>query len=307
MSQLPADPPRCDVKDASEPELDLVIASRPRDLGGFMVRRLLPAPKCRAVGSFVFLDEMGPATFAPGQGLDVRPHPHIHLATLTYLLEGEIMHRDSLGSAQVIRPGAVNWMCAGRGIVHSERTPEERRTSGATLHGLQFWVALPRDHEDTEPHFTHLPASSLPTYQAQGVTARVIAGTFQGRTSPLQTLASIVLVDLQLEGNQSFSMERNAPEEAVYVIEGRLQIGDEVLEAGQLGVLSARSSRPWIAQEATRAALLGGMPLDAPRAMWWNFVSSDPERIEQAKDDWAQGRFATVPGDETEFIPLPAS
>ncbi len=294
--------------DAMPRALEIAIVPRTHDLGDhFEVRRALPAVGRRMVGPFVFLDQMGPAVFAAGRGLDVRPHPHIGLATVTYLLDGEILHRDSLGTVQAIRPGDVNWMTAGRGIVHSERTAPERRREGSALAGLQCWVALPRAHEETDPAFVHLEAARLPQQSADGVSARVIAGEFFGLRSPLATLSPLFYVDVGLAMGARLAMPPDYPEQAIYIVAGRLDLGaDGVFDAGQLLVLKPGAGVILAGADAagTRLMLLGGEPMDGPRRLVWNFVSSSTERIEQAKEDWRAGRFPAVPG-ETEFIPLP--
>jgi len=288
--------------------IETIVVPRTRDLGGrFEVRRALPSVERRMVGPFVFLDQMGPARFEAARGIDVRPHPHIGLATLTYLLDGEILHRDSLGSVQPIRPGDVNWMTAGRGIVHSERTPPEVRAAPSSLEGLQCWVALPQVHEEDEPAFVHVGAAQLPVEQAEGVTARIIAGEFFGRRSPVQVLSPLFFVDVELQPGARLDVPAAYSEQAIYVIDGRLDLGvDGSHDAGRLLVLKAGASVTLAnsGAAAARVMLLGGEPMDGPRYLSWNFVSSSAERIEQAKDDWRNGRFAQVPG-ETEFIPLP--
>ncbi len=287
--------------------LEVVVVPSSHDLGdNFTVRRVLPSRKRRMVGPFVFLDEMGPHVFAPGKGLDVRPHPHIGLATVTYLFSGEIMHRDSIGSAQAIRPGDVNWMTAGRGIVHSERTAPQARLRESTLAGLQCWVALPRADEECEPAFTHTPVAQLPFIEADGVSARIVAGSFMGRTSPVQTSSPLYFVDLHLASGARVDISPDYTERAIYIVEGRLDLGvDGVFDAGQLLVL--KQGRRIVAAAsgaAARAVLLGGEPMAEPRYLSWNFVSSSADRIERAKRDWRDQKFAPVPG-ETEFIPLP--
>jgi hypothetical protein len=281
-----------------------LIQPRERDLGGFSVRRVLPAATRPTVGPFVFLDHMGPASFAPGAGVDVRPHPHIGLATVTWLFDGVLFHRDSLGSAQAIRPGEVNWMTAGRGIVHSERTPPDERRTGARLHGMQCWVALPRDAEDTDPAFEHLPAASLPRFTSDGVDYVVIAGSAFGLTSPATTFSPMGYAALTLATGRTLALPPDHPERAVYVAEGALELGGEPVAAGTLAVLAAGTTVTARAVTDSRAVLLGGAPLDGPRRLWWNFVASDPARIDQAKADWQAGRFPPVPG-EHESIPLP--
>ncbi len=288
--------------------LDVIIVPRTHDLGDrFEVRRALPSTERRMVGPFVFLDQMGPAVFDAGRGLDVRPHPHIGLATVTYLLDGAILHRDSLGSVQEIRPGDVNWMTAGRGIVHSERTAPGVRRTASSLSGLQCWVALPRAREETDAAFVHVTADRLPVEDADGVTARIIAGEFFGRRSPIETLWPLFFVDVSLSQGALLAMPSEYPEQAIYIVQGRLDLGpDGVFDAGRLLVLKPGASVILAGADAAgaRVMLLGGEPMDGPRRLAWNFVSSSAERIEQAKDDWRAGRFPAVPG-ETEFIPLP--
>jgi hypothetical protein len=247
----------------------------------------------------------GPATLQPGQGLDVRPHPHINLATVTYLFEGEIVHRDSLGSHQVIRPGAINWMTAGRGIVHSERTGEEERARGARVHGIQLWVALPTQSEEVEPEFHHHPADTLPTLELDGARLRILAGQAYGVTSPVQTYSSLFYVEALMPTGSVVEVPPEHPERAVYVVEGSVQCGPERADEGRMLVLSPGASVKLEARGDARAMLLGGAPLDGARHIWWNFVSSSPDRIEQAKRDWTEQRFPKVPGDDIEFIPLP--
>ena len=283
----------------------VVIAPRTRDLGGFSVRRLLPAGRQRMVGPFVFFDHMGPADFAPGGGIDVRPHPHINLATVTYLFEGEIFHRDSLGSAQAIRPGAINWMTAGRGIVHSERTPPEVRASSHRLHGLQIWVALPRAAEEVEPSFHHHPADSLPLVTEEGMRARVLVGSAFGVTAPVATASPLGYADLELAAGAAAPLALDMPERALYLVDGAIELGGTRFEAGQMVVLAPGDRELRAASAPARLVLFGGEPLDGPRHIEWNFVSSSQGRIEEAKRDWREGRFPLVPGDEIERIPLP--
>ncbi len=288
--------------------LDVVVVPRTHDLGErFEVRRALPSVQRRMVGPFVFLDQMGPVTFAPGKGVDVRPHPHIGLATVTYLHAGEILHRDSIGSVQAIRPGEVNWMTAGRGIVHSERTAPDVRQRGSKLAGLQCWVALPRSDEETEPSFVHIGADALPVQEGEGVVARIVAGEFFGRHSPVPTRSPLFFVDVMLQPRARLAVPGKYDEQAIYVVGGRLDLGpDGAFDAGQLLVLrrGAGVTLGGAGDTPTRVMLLGGEPMDGPRYLSWNFVASSPDRLEQAKDDWREGRFAAVPG-ETEFIPLP--
>ena len=290
-------PPPC-------PALRHVIVPRPRDIGGFDVRRVLPSLEVRSVGPFVFFDQMGPAELAPGQGIDVRPHPHIGLATVTYLIDGSIVHRDSLGTVQTIEPGAVNWMTAGRGIVHSERSDTELRKRRQKLYGIQIWVALPRAHEETEPDFTHYSAASLPVSEGEGTTVRVIAGNFGGQTSPVKTLSALFYADAVLQRGRSLTLENAYEERGIYLLEGSVAIREQVFEPGRLLVFSGGDEISVSAVSSARVLLFGGAPLDGSRHLWWNFVSSSRERIERAKADWKEKRFAAVPG-ETEFIPLP--
>ena len=293
-------------------QLETVVVPRTHDLGGgFNVRRALPHKDRRMVGPFVFLDQMGPHVFSPGEGIDVRPHPHIGLSTVTYLLSGEISHRDSLGTVQDIKPGEVNWMTAGKGIVHSERTGAQVRAAGSVLSGLQCWVALPRAREETDPGFTHLGADALPRIEGEGVSARIIAGEYFGKRSPVPVESPMFYVDLALAPGARLTMPAEYPEQALYVVEGSLDLGrDGSFEAGQLVVLKPGASVTLGAGQlagasaGARVMLLGGEPMDGPRYLTWNFVSSSEDRIEQAKEDWRAMRFAQVPG-ETEFIPLP--
>ena len=288
--------------------LDTVIVPPTHDLGdGFKVRRALPSRERRMVGPFVFLDQMGPHVFDAGRGLDVRPHPHVCLATVTYLFDGEILHRDSLGSVQAIRPGEVNWMTAGKGIVHSERTDGALRQGASNLFGLQCWVALPSRHEETDPAFAHLDAGALPVVEGEGVSARVVAGSFWGKRAPVATLSDMFYVDVRLAPGARVAMPAEYAEQALYIVAGRLDLGrDGVFEAGQLVVLKPGAQVVLAAAGPveTRVMLLGGEPMDGPRYLSWNFVASSEERIEQAKRDWQAGAFPQVPG-ESEFIPLP--
>lgn len=288
----------------SGPGIDRIITPRERDLGGFTVRRVLPHGERPMVGPFIFFDEMGPKTFDPGQGIDVRPHPHIGIATVTYLFEGEILHRDSLGYAQPIRPGDVNWMTAGRGIVHSERTGPEARRNGGGLHGIQSWVALPRASEETDPAFHHHPADTLPTANLDGVAVRLIAGKGFGLTAPVATASPMVYADATFGDGATLALGEGYADRAVYVVEGALSVNDQILTAHQMAVFASGESISLHAPGPARAMLLGGEPFAEPRHIWWNFVSSRPERIEQAKADWQAERFASVPGDD-ERIPLP--
>ncbi|MGQ0835042.1 MAG: pirin family protein [Gammaproteobacteria bacterium] len=284
--------------------IEHVISGRARDVDGFSVRRLLPAAARQMVGPFIFLDHIGPAGLAPGAGLDVRPHPHIALATVTYLYSGSLMHRDSLGFVQEIRPGDVNWMTAGRGIVHSERSPQGERARGARLHGVQSWVALPDGHEDDEPAFHHHSAATLPTLSAKGVELRVIAGEAFGRRSPVATVWPTLYVDAAMPAETSIDLPPDYTDRAIYVAEGEIELFGDRYGPGQLVILETGEDVPIRAMHTSRLMLLGGERFPTPRLIWWNFVSSTRERMEQAKRDWAEQRFARVPG-ESEFIPLP--
>jgi redox-sensitive bicupin YhaK (pirin superfamily) len=282
-----------------------VIPARERDLGGFVVRRVLPFESRKMVGPFIFFDHMGPTNFAPGQGIDVRPHPHIALATVTYLFSGALEHRDSLGTVRVIRPGDVNWMTAGRGIAHSERTPHESRESGEQSQGIQSWVALPDGQEDVEPSFVHYPAADLPRRTVDGVQLAVIAGEAFGMKSSVKTLWPTLYADAQFADGATLEVAPEHAERAIYVAQGQIEVGDALLKEGQMGVLEPGSVPTLRARGATRAMLLGGERFPTARHIWWNFVASSQDRIEQAKARWQRGEFARVPG-ETEFIPLPA-
>jgi redox-sensitive bicupin YhaK (pirin superfamily) len=291
--------------ECSTPAIEIMLAARPRTIDSFSVGRVLPAAKRRLVGPFCFLDHLGPAQLAPGQAMDVRPHPHINLATVSYVLEGEILHRDSLGSHQVISPGAINWMSAGRGIVHSERTPAELRKGGARMHMLQLWVALPLEHEESEPTFQHHPADTLPELTLGAVKIRVLAGSAFGKTSPVKTLSPLFFADVQLPAGASIDVPSEHHDRAAYVISGSIGCSEERIPAQSMAVFAPKSHVSLRAETDTRLVVLGGAPLDGPRYMEWNFVSSRKERIEQAKDDWRNRQFPVVPGDEQEFIPLP--
>jgi len=294
------------MSDTPQPDsVDLVIAPRTRDLGdGFTVRRILPYARRRHVGPFVFFDHMGPVQFEKGQGLDVRPHPHIGLATVTYLFEGEIMHRDSLGVIQPIRPGDVNWMVAGSGIVHSERTRDALRAEGTRLHGIQSWLALPRDREEIGPSFRHHGGRTLPEIEKGGVRMRLIAGEAFGAVSPADTFAPMFYLDADAGAGASIEVPDEYEERAVYVATGAITLDGVPYESGTMLVLKP-GTRPEVgSHEGARVMLLGGAPLDGERHLWWNFVSSSQDRIAQAKADWRNGNFAAVPG-EREFIPLP--
>jgi len=287
--------------------VELALIPPLRDLGdGFQVRRALPSRQRRMVGPFIFLDQMGPADLAAGRGLDVRPHPHIGLATVTYLFDGEILHRDSLGEVQPIRPGAVNWMTAGRGIVHSERTAPETRAAGGPLYGIQSWVALPTGEEEAEPSFVHHGAETLPFVQDAEIQARVIAGTLFGVTSPVAALSPMIYAEIRLAPGARLRIDAEHVERAAYIVSGAVGVAGQqgAFEGAQLVLFRPGSEIVLTAIGETRLMLLGGEPFPEKRYIYWNFVSSSAERIEQAKQDWRGRRFPGVPG-ETEFIPLP--
>jgi redox-sensitive bicupin YhaK (pirin superfamily) len=283
----------------------LLIVPNEHDLGGgFVVRRALPSAERRSVGPFVFFDHMGPVAEKPGNPHDVRPHPHIGLATVTYLFEGAMMHRDSLGHVQRIEPGAINWMTAGRGIVHSERKPEDLLDGSFNLHGLQLWAALPREHEECEPAFFHTAADALPVVELDGARVRVLIGSAWGHVSPVQTFSSTLYLDITLSAGHTLTLPDNVEERALYCVEGEVELDGHVLPPRTLACLDAHAAGVLTARRDSRLALVGGAKLDGPRAMWWNFVSSRRERIEMAKEDWRAQRMGQIDG-ETEWIPLP--
>jgi redox-sensitive bicupin YhaK (pirin superfamily) len=286
--------------------VELVVEPSSKDLGGFSVRRALPSAKRRLVGPFVFLDHMGPARFRAGEGLDVRPHPHIGLATVTYLTEGGILHRDTLGSTQPIRPGDVNWMVAGRGIAHSERSDATERQIERGMEGIQSWVALPRAHEETAPGFFHHPGATLPHLTDKAVAVTVIAGTAYGQTAPVTVLSQTLYVDAVLAAGAALPLPNEHAERAAYVLSGEIEVAGVSFGARRLLLFRPGDAVMIRARADSRVLLVGGEPMDGPRHLWWNFVSSDLARIEQAKDDWRSGRFGLVPGDAREFIPWPA-
>jgi redox-sensitive bicupin YhaK (pirin superfamily) len=304
MSWHQCDEALCRVREEEISPLETAIVPRARDLGGFEVRRALPSARKQMVGPFIFFDQMGPSEFLLGEGLDVRPHPHIGLATVTYLFRGEIMHRDSLGTALPIRPGAVNWMTAGHGIAHSERTSPGERARGARLFGIQSWVALPARLEETDPAFAHHEQASLPLIDGEGMRIRLIAGTLFGERSAVPTFSEMFSADALLNAEAQLPLDPGHEERGIYVAEGRISVAGDEFEAGQLLVFRPGDAVTVTARAASRLMLLGGEPMDGPRHIWWNFVSSRQERIEQAKADWKAGRFDAVPG-EIEFIPLP--
>jgi redox-sensitive bicupin YhaK (pirin superfamily) len=285
--------------------IERVIVPRTTDLGSFEVRRALPSAQRRMVGPFIFVDHMGPAEFKAGVGVDVRPHPHIGLATVTYLFDGEIQHRDSLGTFAAIRPGAVNWMTAGRGIAHSERTGLERRGGGEKLHGLQCWVALPMSDEEMAPGFAHHDSGELPETGGEGKTVRLIAGQMFGLRSPVKTQWDTIFADVYLDAGASVPLDADYEERSIYVIDGEIDIAGDRFAPGKLLVFKPGDRITIRAVSKSHFVILGGARMDGPRHIWWNFVSSSKERIEQAKADWKSGRFDIVPGDDKEFIPLP--
>jgi redox-sensitive bicupin YhaK (pirin superfamily) len=275
-----------------------------KDIGGFEVRRLLPAHAQKMVGPFIFFDHMGPAQMASGAGVDVRPHPHIGLATVTYLFDGGLMHRDSLGTALVIEPGAVNWMTAGRGITHSERSPAEDRAAGPRLHGIQTWIALPQEHERDDPAFSHHPKESIPLITLPGVYMHLIAGTAFGRSAPTPTYSPMFYLAVEMEGGASFELPYEHEERGVYVVSGDVSAANEAVPLRHLAVLPQNAAVRVTARSAARIMLIGGAPMDGDRLIWWNFVASSRALIDDAARRWRAGEFPTVPG-ENEFIPLP--
>ncbi len=283
----------------------LVLAARSADLGGGLtVLRALPQAKRRMVGPFVFLDQMGPAHFAPGNGMEVRAHPHIGLSTVTWLFEGEGVHRDSLGTVQRLLPGELNWMTAGRGVAHSERSPESMLKTGGQMFGIQIWVAMPKANEEDPPSFAHYQASALPSCEDGGVRVQLVAGEWDGLKSPVKTHSPLFYAVAELETRAVVRLDASYDERGVYVVEGAVALGDGMLRPGELAVLPRGEELLLCASEPTRLLLFGGEPLDGPRHIFWNFVSSSKERIEQAKEDWRAQRFGQVP-EETTYIPLP--
>jgi len=275
-----------------------------KDLGGITVKRVLPGYPNKMIGPFIFFDHMGPASFGPGEGIDVRPHPHIGLATVTYLFDGTIVHRDTLGTVQPINPGDVNWMTAGEGIAHSERTPDDLRQTGSSLHGIQIWVALPKENEFVSPAFEHTSVDDLPTIALPGVTMRVIAGSAFGKTSPVTTFSELFYVAVELDAGASLSVPAEHEERAVYAIDGTVTVDGQALAEQHMAVLPREQAITITAQTQARVMLLGGKPLDGDRFIWWNFVASSRDAISAAKERWREQRFGKIP-DETEWIPLP--
>ncbi len=321
MSWLPSDDPKPGDKLACD-AIEHVIVPRARDIGAFEVRRALPSAQKQMVGPFIFFDQMGPAEFLIGNGIDVRPHPHIGLATVTYLFEGEVWHRDSLGTSAAIRPGEVNLMSAGRGIVHSEReTSEANLLSGGQglshapghaagtqmqrLFGIQAWAALPKSHEEQAPAFAHHGTDELPRIAGEGKRVRLVMGSAYGATSPVDFPHAALFAEAVLAPGAVLPLDPDYDERAIYIASGEIDVAGDRFEAGRLIVFRPGDRISILATAQSRLMLLGGEPMDGPRHIWWNFVSSSKERIAQAKEDWRANRFALVPGDEKEFIPLP--
>jgi redox-sensitive bicupin YhaK (pirin superfamily) len=304
MSFFPGKDPKAGDAYACDAIADVVVP-RTVDLGDFAVRRALPSARTRLVGPFIFFDHFGPAEFRAGQGLDVRPHPHIGLATVTYLFDGEIVHRDSLGTAVAIKPGEVNWMTAGRGIVHSERTGAEKRAAGGPIHGLQMWVALPSAKEEMDAGFAHHATAEFPVVKENGKQVRVVVGSLYGAASPVPTVHETMFADVHLKAGATIPLDAGHEERAIYVIDGMIDIAGDKFEAGKLLVFKPGDQVSVSAASEAHFVIVGGAPMDGPRHIWWNFVSSRKERIEQAKAEWKAGHFGKVPGDEIEFIPLP--
>ena len=310
MSWNPTIDPTCPDR-ASLDSIETLIVPRSRDLGGFEVRRALPSPKRQMVGPFIFFDQAGPAEFVTGQGIDVRPHPHIGLATVTYLYEGEFHHRDSLGTDQIIYPGAVNWMIAGNGVTHSERTSIETRKGPSSLFGIQTWVALPDDQEDVDAAFEHHAKDALPIIEGEGKSLRLILGRAYGKQAPVTTFSDMFYLDAHLEPAAALPLPDDHEDRGLYVVSGAIEIAGETFEAGRMMVFRPGDAITVRAGPAgARLMLLGGETLNGPRYIWWNFVASSKEKIEAAKaawgeGDWDHGRFKLPPGDTDEFIPLP--
>ncbi|AZO63968.1 MAG: pirin family protein [Mesorhizobium sp.] len=304
MSFFPGNDPQAGDAFASD-QIELMVIPNAKDIGGFQVRRALPTAKRRLVGPFIFFDRMGPAILRAGQALDVRPHPHIGLSTVTYLFDGKIRHRDSLGTEMVIQPGDVNLMTAGRGIVHSERTPQELRGAPMSVSGLQTWLALPDDKEEVDPIFENTAAMRLPEIDAEGVSGRVVIGAFSGLRSPVATASDTLYADLSLAPGASVKIPADAEERAIYTLEGEVSITGDRFPAERLLVFRPGDEIVVSSEGGAHFMLFGGASLGSKRYIWWNFVSSSKERIEQAKEEWKTGRFDIVPGDEEEFIPLP--
>ena len=310
MSWNPTLEPRCPEAGRLD-DIETLIVPRARDLGGFEVRRALPAPRRQMVGPFIFFDQMGPAEFLTGQGIDVRPHPHIGLGTVTYLYDGEFQHRDSLGTDQMIYPGAVNWMVAGRGVTHSERTSEATRKGQSRLFGIQTWVALPERAEEREASFEHHAQEALPVLEGEGKHLRLIMGRGWGAEAPVSTFSEMFYADVTMQAGAKLPLPDDHEDRGVYVTQGSVTVAGEVFEAGRMMVFRPGDAITLTAgEQGARLMALGGETLNGPRYIWWNFVASSREKIEAAKaawaeGDWAHGRFQLPPGDDAEFIPLP--
>jgi redox-sensitive bicupin YhaK (pirin superfamily) len=304
MRRLPLPDPMLGQVAAAD-AIETIIVPRLRDLGGFTVKRALPAVERQMVGPFIFLDAFGPGEAISGEKFDVRPHPHIGLATVSYLLEGTIVHRDSVGSEQPIVPGDVNWMTAGRGIAHSERSPKENIGKPTRVHGFQTWVALPKRNEEAAPTFFHHGKDALPVIAGDGATVRLVVGSLYGERAPASTFSEMFFADVVLTAGAKLPLDAGHEERAAYLEEGIVEIGGDTFEPGRLIVFKPGEGMTITATTPARLILLGGEPMDGPRHIWWNFVSSTKERIDQAKADWKAGRFDKVFGDEKDFIPLP--
>jgi redox-sensitive bicupin YhaK (pirin superfamily) len=306
MSWMPTREPECDAMIADD-GIEMLIQPRLRDLGGFSVSRILPALERKTVGPFIFFDHMPARDVPPGEGMNVRPHPHIALATVTYLFEGEFVHRDSLGSHEMVRPGDINWMTAGRGIVHSERTHPDRVRTGGRSHGIQLWVALPRVHEETEPAFHHHDKDALPRVNGPGYSARILIGEAFGKRSPVKIFSPMFYVDVEAEAGSVLELPHEYEERALYLLSGQVRSAGKTFDHTQMIIFKKNRQIRLHIESKARFILLGGDPLDGPRFIWWNFIASSQDRIEQAKQDWKDGRFPKIPGDSEEFIPLPES
>ena len=290
---------------AAADAIETVIVPRARDLGDFEVRRALPSAQRQMIGPFIFFDQFGPTLLKAGKGMDVRPHPHIGLSTVSWLFDGVIQHKDSLGFDQPIKPGELNWMTAGKGIVHSERSPAPERFSDSQLYGIQSWVALPKQHEETAPGFEHIADAELPVLQDGKRMVRVIAGSMFGSKSPVKTHSDLFYGDVTLQPGGRIPLPEEHIERGIYIVEGSVEVAGDMFDAGRLLVFHHKDPIVISSRQGARFMMLGGEPMDGPRYIWWNFGSSTQERIDAAKDDWARAKFEIVPGDEKEFIPLP--
>lgn len=304
MSYFSAPEPRCERESCPKP-ISLEIIPRTVDLGGFDVRRVLPSKDKRTVGPFVFWDQAGPGEMLTGKGLDVRPHPHICLSTMTYLFEGNLEHRDSLGNQQIITPGAVNLMSAGRGIAHSERTPKKDREHPHEFFGIQCWLALPLEKEEMAPTFTHYDKSLIPNFEENGLKFRVVSGEYEGLKSPVVSQMEALFVEAKLNSGVDMIIPATAEERAIHILSGEIEVNGVHYGSARMLILASGRAVKVKALADAHVIILGGPALEAPRYLWWNFVASSKERIEQAKIDWKEGRFGKIPGDEVEFIPLP--